>query len=71
MTLEKGSKTLAKSAVAFIPLFLLLQSSVLAQSGSPPTGSVTISGTAEAGQMLSVSNTLADSDTLSFGPIHL
>ena len=51
----------------FLLHFLFLSS--LSIFGASPTGSVIITGTSEVVQMLSVSNTLADSDTLSFGPI--
>ena len=46
-TLEKGSKSLAKSAGEFIPFLLLLQFSLVALFGAGPTGSVTITGKAE------------------------
>ena len=63
-TLGKGSKILAKSAGAFIPFFILLQFSLVALFGAGPTGSVTITGTAEVGQTLTASNNLADADGL-------
>ena len=51
---------------SFFLIFLLFFSTyrIFAQLGSPPTGTVTISGTAEVGQTLSASNNLADADGL-------
>ena len=45
-------------------LYSLFLSSLVALFGASPTGSVTISGTAEVGQTLTASNNLADADGL-------
>ena len=55
-------KSFARTAGALIPLAFLLNSSGVVLFGASPTGSVTITGTAEVGQTLTASNNLADAD---------
>ena len=61
--LEKGSKSWQSLPVNSFSSFYL-QFSVVALFGAGPTGSVTITGKAEVGQTLKVSNNLADADGL-------
>ena len=58
-----GSSALFKAVFAWVLLASLLPCTLLL-ANNPPSGSVTITGTAQVGQTLTVANTLADADGL-------